>query len=64
METGTWLGTVLDVELPDGAREVELRYTAPGLVPGIGLGVLAVPGLVLASTKSYIRRQKYRKRRG
>mgnify|MGYP001024780532 FL=1 len=44
-ETGRWLDTFLYVELPAGAREVELRYTPPGLVPGLGLGALALAGL-------------------
>ena len=44
-ETGVWLDTFLYVELPAGAREVELRYTPPGLVPGLGLGALALAGL-------------------
>ena len=50
VETGTWLGTFLYVELPAGAREVELRYTSPGLVPGMGLGVLSA-ALVLVCLK-------------
>ncbi len=51
-ETASWLGTFLYVELPAGAREVELRYTAPGLVPGLVLKVLSLAGLALAVLKN------------
>lgn len=44
-EMGTWLGTFLALELPPGTHEVELRYTAPGLVPGIALGAVSLAGL-------------------
>ena len=49
VELGVWLGAFLSLELPAGAHQVELRYTAPGLVPGIALGALAAAGLVLAA---------------
>ena len=55
VETGTWLGTFLYVELPNGAREVELRYTAPGLAPGIGLGVLSGVALALVWSRRRLR---------
>ncbi len=57
-ETGTWLDTFLYVELPAGAREVELRYTAPGLAPGIGLGVLSGVALALAALKRKRKRKQ------
>ena len=63
-EPGVWLDTFLLLDLPAGEHEIELRYTAPGLVPGIGLGVLAAAGLTLANTKGYHKKQKYRERRG
>lgn len=47
-EMGTWLGTFLALELPPGTHEVELRYTAPGLVPGIALGAVSLAGLAFA----------------
>ena len=55
-ETARWLDTFLYVELPAGAREVELRYTAPGLVPGLALGALSLAGLVLGILKNRKRR--------
>ena len=51
-ETASWLDTFLYVELPAGAREVELRYTAPGLVPGLALGALSLAGLALGILKN------------
>ena len=51
-ETASWLDTFLYVELPAGTHEVELRYTAPGLVPGLALGVLSLAGLALAVLKN------------
>lgn len=48
-EAGVWLDCFLAVPLPAGEHEVELRYTPPGLVPGIALGALSAAGLVLAS---------------
>lgn len=56
-EVGTWLGgTFLYVSLGSGGeQEVEFRYTAPGLVPGMALGALSAAGLVLAA---------WRRRRG
>lgn len=50
-ETGVWLDTFLALELPAGEHQVELRYTAPGLVPGLALGVLSLAGLALACLK-------------
>ncbi len=55
VETGTWLGTFLYVELPNGAREVELRYAPPGLAPGIGLGVLSGVALALVWSRRRLR---------
>ncbi len=57
-QTGTWLGTFLYVEFPAGAREVELRYTAPGLAPGAALGVLSAAGLALIGLKGRRRQNK------
>ncbi|MBD5098502.1 MAG: YfhO family protein [Clostridiales bacterium] len=50
-DTGVWLETFLTVPLPAGEHGVELRYTAPGLVPGIALGALSLAGLALACWK-------------
>lgn len=63
-ETDTWLGTFLYVDLPAGDHEVELRYTAPGLIPGLALGLIAAAGLAPANTHRYIKRSKYREKRG
>ena len=46
-DTGRYLDTFLSLELAEGEHTVELRYTAPGLVPGATLGALAAAGLVL-----------------
>ena len=54
VDTGVWLNTFLSVDIPAGAHEVELRYTAPGLVPGLALGLVSAAGLALA----YIKRRK------
>lgn len=51
VELGSWLGTFLYLELPPGTREVELRYTAPGLLPGLALGALSLAGVTLAALK-------------
>ena len=45
-ETDVWLNAFLALDLPAGAHEIELRYTAPGLVPGVGLGCVSVLALV------------------
>ena len=42
VDMGRLLDTFLTVELPRGARTVELRYTAPGLIPGMALGALSL----------------------
>lgn len=51
-ELGTYLDTFLSLELEEGAHTVELRYTVPGLIPGLVLGGLAVFGLSLAAIDS------------
>ncbi|MBD5085591.1 MAG: YfhO family protein [Clostridiales bacterium] len=49
-EAGPWLGTFLCISLrSSGEHQVELRYTAPGLVPGMALGALSLAGLALAA---------------
>lgn len=59
VEPGTWLdGTFLVLDLPAGEHQVELRYTAPGLVPGLALGALSLAGLALSGW----RRQKMRRK--
>lgn len=58
-ETGRWLDTFLMLELSEGAHEVELRYTSPGLLPGVALGALAAAGLAAAFAVSYRRKKKY-----
>ena len=48
-ELSAWLdGTFLALDLPAGPHTVELRYTAPGLVPGLALGALSLAGLAAA----------------
>lgn len=47
-ETGVYLDTFLSVELSEGTHDIELHYTAPGLVTGLILGGVAVLGLALA----------------
>jgi len=64
VELETWLDTFLCLALPAGAREVELRYTPPGLVPGAALGALGLAGLILANTRGYTLKKKYRQRGG
>ena len=41
VDTGVWLNTFLSLDVPAGAHEVELRYTAPGLMPGLALGLVS-----------------------
>ncbi|MDE6281268.1 MAG: YfhO family protein, partial [Oscillospiraceae bacterium] len=48
VDTGVWLETFLTVPLYAGEHEIELRYTAPGLVHGMALGALSLAGLALA----------------
>lgn len=48
---GTWLDAFLTVPLADGEHEVELRYTAPGLVPGLALGGVSAAALALAALR-------------
>ena len=55
-EMGTWLDTFLALDLPAGEHEVELRYTPPGLLPGLELGALSLAGLALATVKKRKRR--------
>ena len=63
VETGVWLDTFLLVTVPAGAHEVELRYTAPGLVSGAALGLVSAAGLALAYTRSYTQKIKSKKKR-
>ena len=56
VDTSTWLDAFLAVPLPAGEHRVELRYTAPGLVPGLALGGLSAAGLGLACLKRRKRR--------
>ena len=55
-DMGTWLDTFLALDLPAGEHEVELRYTPPGLLPGLALGALSLAGLALAMVKKRKRR--------
>ena len=57
-ETGTWLSAFLSIELPAGEHCVELRYTPPGLVPGLVLGGCSVLALALSIA---LRRMQNRK---
>ena len=61
VDTGVWLEAFLTVPLPAGEHQVELRYTAPGLAPGIALGALALAGLALVNAGG---RWNKRKKRG
>ena len=61
VDTGVWLDAFLTVPLPAGEHQVELRYTAPGLAPGIALGALALAGLALVNAGG---RWNKRKKRG
>ena len=47
-DTVVWLDTFLSLDLPAGTHQVELRYTAPGLMPGLALGLASAAGLALA----------------
>ncbi len=62
-ELTSWQGTFLALELPEGAHEVELRYTAPGLIPGIVLGLVSAAGWAAAYTMGNRNRRKYRQER-
>ncbi len=46
-EHGAWLDAFLTVPLTAGEHTVTLRYTAPGLFPGVALGVLSAAALVV-----------------
>ena len=63
VETGVWLNTFLSLNVPAGAHEVELRYTAPGLIPGLALGLVSAAGLALDYTKRNLSKQKYNEKR-
>lgn len=52
VEAKTWLDAFLALKLPAGEHTVELRYTAPGLIPGIVLGGVSLLGLMLAAVFS------------
>lgn len=56
VETDTWLGVFLALNLPVGEHRIELRYTAPGLVSGVALGV--VSALALTGLEVLHRRKK------
>ena len=60
VETGVWLNTFLSVDIPAGTHEVELRYIAPGLAPGLALGLISAAGLALV----YVLRRRYKEKRG
>ena len=60
VDTGVWLNTFLSLDVPAGAHEVELRYTAPGLMPGLALGLVSAAGLALAC----VMERKYKEKRG
>ena len=62
-DTGVWLDTFLCLDVPAGAHEVELRYTAPGLIPGLVLGIISAAGLALSYTKSNLSKRKYKEER-
>lgn len=51
-QTGTWLNAFLSLMLPAGEHTVELRYTAPGLIPGAALGGVSALVLILAAVWS------------
>lgn len=59
VETKVWLNAFLALELPAGEHHVELRYTAPGLVPGAALGAASALALVvLAVLPSFFKKKK------
>ncbi len=62
-EAGRWLDTFLTVELPEGACQVELRYTAPGLIPGLALGLVSAAGWIGAYTIGNLQKKKYNEER-
>ena len=62
-ETVVWLDTFLSVNVPAGDHEVELRYTAPGLIPGLGLELVSAVGLALVYTWRNLSKQKYKEKR-
>lgn len=55
-ELGSWLDdTFLALDLSAGSHSVTLRYTAPGLRPGLALGALALAG---AGVQVYLPRKR------
>ena len=64
VETGVWLEAFLCLDVPAGAHQVELRYTAPGLMPGLALGLISAAGLALIYTKRNLLKQKHNKEKG
>ena len=63
VETVVWLNTFLCLNVPAGAHQVELRYTAPGLAPGLALGLVSASGLILVYTKRNLSARKYKEKR-
>lgn len=57
-ESSSWLDTFLAVPVTSGTHTVVFRYIAPGLIPGITLGVITAMALIAAA----YRKNKYRKR--
>lgn len=53
-----WLDTFLTVPLMTGTHTVELRYTAPGLIPGIALGGIVVLVLIAIAFKKKMQKIK------
>ena len=51
VDTAVWLDTFLSLAVSAGTHQVELRYTAPGLIPGLALGLASAAGLALARIK-------------
>ena len=64
VDTAVWLDTFLSLDIPAGTHQVELRYTAPGLVPGLALGLISAAGLALSYTKCNLSKRKYREKGG